>query len=43
MNFLDNIKNWPFLQEPLYRWFIFLGALIVIMMCWGILLKYIKE
>lgn len=43
MNFLDNIKNWPFLQEPLYRWFIFFGAFIVITMCWRILLKYIKE
>lgn len=43
MDFLNNIKNWPVLQEPLYRWFIFLGALIFLMMAWGVILKYIKE
>lgn len=39
----DNIKNWPFLQEPLYRWVIFIIALTFIMMAWRSVLGYMKE
>jgi hypothetical protein len=42
MSFVQNVKNWPFLQEPLYRWFIMIGALLFIFMAWGVILGYVK-
>lgn len=38
----DNIKNWSFLKEPLYRWFIFFGALIFITLAWRVILQHMK-
>lgn len=32
-DFIDRFVNWPFLNEPLYRWFLF--ALAVSFMSWG--------
>lgn len=40
---LDSITKWPFLNEPLYRWAIFLLALILIMGTWGMILGYMKS
>lgn len=31
---LHNITSWEFLNEPLYRWFIFFGALIAMSVAW---------
>lgn len=42
MGALSGIKNWTFLQEPLYRWFIMIGALTFIFMAWGAILGYVK-
>ena len=39
---LDKIKNWPFLNEPLYRWAIFVGALLMILFAWSCVLEYMK-
>lgn len=39
----DQIKNWPFLNEPLYRWVIFLFAMIIILMTWGTVIAYMKD
>lgn len=39
----DQIKNWPFLQEPLYRWVIFVIAMTFIFMTWGAVLEYMKD
>lgn len=38
----DSIKNWPFLNEPLWRWAIFTGAMVMILMCWGVILEHMK-
>lgn len=42
MDFLNSIKNWPFLNEPLWRWAIFVIALIFILMAWKCILEYMK-
>ena len=38
----DKIKNWPFLNEPLYRWAIFTGAFLLILATWACILEYMK-
>lgn len=38
ISFVDNFGNWAFLNEPLYRWFLFSLAMGAIMWGWhGIL------
>ena len=39
---INNAVNWPFLQEPAYRWFIFLGALMLMSLAWGGILEFMK-
>lgn len=34
--------NWQFLDEPLYRWFIFLAALSLMLGAWGGILRLMK-
>lgn len=34
MNALTNAINWEFLNEPLYRWFIFAGAAFGMVWAW---------
>jgi hypothetical protein len=41
-NWLDNIANWPFLQEPLYRWALFFGALLGIAWGWNGIIDLMK-
>jgi hypothetical protein len=36
---LDKIKNWAFLDEPLYRWALFIVALTFILFAWRSTLK----
>ena len=39
----DNpVSSWPFLQEPAWRWFIFVGALLLILALWGRILGYMR-
>lgn len=33
MDMLQNITNWEFLEEPLWRWALFFGAILGI--AWG--------
>lgn len=43
---MDKIKsafNWPFMQEPLYRWFVFLIAITLFSAVWARMLTYMKE
>lgn len=40
MNFVASVTEWPFLQEPMYRWFIFLGALMAMMVAWHGVLSF---
>jgi hypothetical protein len=40
MNIFNSVKNWEFLDEPLYRWAIFFVAMCIIAMCWRNVLGY---
>lgn len=42
MEFLQKLTDWEFLNEPLYRWFIFLGALLLIAWAWGAILSFMR-
>jgi len=42
MDALSNITNWQFLNEPLYRWFLFLGALLLMNYCWADIVDFMK-
>ena len=37
------IINWEFLDEPLYRWFMFIVALTIFMALWGMVLAYMRK
>lgn len=39
----DKILNAEFLQEPAYRWFIFIGFLLLVFACWAIIIGYMKK
>lgn len=41
--FFSGIKNWEFMKEPLWRWFIFVVAMTFILMTWGAILEYMKD
>lgn len=41
-NFFQKIADWEFLDEPLYKWFIFYIAMIAIAITWNIILGYMK-
>ena len=42
MNYLQSVTGWQFMNEPLSRWFIFLGALIAMLTAWRGVIEYIK-
>jgi hypothetical protein len=42
MNFIENIVGWPFMQEPLWRWFLFFGAVGAISLAWSGILDFMK-
>jgi len=39
---MNAIKDWTFLQEPLYRWALMVGALILILAGWYGIIKIAK-
>lgn len=43
MNQITNVFKWPFMQEPLWRWFMFLVAITLFSAVWANVLKYMKE
>ena len=42
MNAINQAFNWPFMQEPLWRWFMFLVAITLFSAVWAMILKYMK-
>lgn len=42
MNFISNIANWPFLDEPAYRWMIFFIGFSLFLGAWSGVLGYMK-
>lgn len=41
MNVVTNAVSWEFLDEPLWRWFLFFGALILISIGWRGILSFV--
>lgn len=41
MNVVTDVTKWSFLDEPLYRWFIFFGAIIFIAWTWKGVLSFV--
>ncbi len=41
MDVVTNLTGWKFLNEPLWRWFIFFGALMLIAWAWKGVLSFI--
>lgn len=39
---VSNAVNWPFLQEPLWRWFVFIVAMGAILGVWAGVLRMIR-
>lgn len=39
-NIFSGVTNWEFLNEPLYRWAIFFGAIMLIAWGWNGVLGY---
>ena len=42
MNIVENIVGWQFMQEPMWRWFMFVGAFTAIGIAWGGILSFMK-
>lgn len=40
-NVMGGIVNWPFLNEPAWRWFLFVGALLLFLIVWGGVLRHL--
>jgi hypothetical protein len=41
MDVVSKAVNWEFMNEPLYRWFIFFGCLMIIAWGWRGVLSFI--
>lgn len=39
---ISNLTNWPFLQEPIWRWFVFLIAIGLFLNVWNGVLSYMR-
>lgn len=42
-NTLSNAVNWPFLQEPIWRWFVFIIVLSFLLGAWNGALRHMKS
>ena len=40
---MDKLYDWPFLNEPIWRWFVFLIAIGFLMGAWARVLEMLKE
>jgi len=40
---MSNPFDWPFLQEPLWRWFIFIIALTLFTITWNGVLEFMRS
>jgi hypothetical protein len=42
VNFVENVADWSFLSEPLWRWFLFVGAVLGILWGWSGIIDLMK-
>lgn len=40
METLQNVIGWNFMEEPLWRWFLFVGAFTAITIAWGGIISF---
>jgi len=40
---MGNLTNWPFLNEPIYRWFIFVIVMILFLAVWSDVMRIFKS
>lgn len=40
MNAISSLANWQFLDEPAYRWFIFVGVMALFLFAWGGVIRH---
>lgn len=38
----SKVINWPFLQEPAYRWAMFVGLMLMIFIMWRFIIAHMK-
>jgi hypothetical protein len=38
----EKVFNWPFLQEPAYRWAMFVGLMLLIFFMWRVVIGHMK-
>jgi len=39
---INSAVNWQFLDEPVYRWAIFIGVMLALMAAWGGILREMR-
>lgn len=39
---LSSLTNWPFLQEPIWRWFVFIVAMGLLLQAWKGVLRHME-
>lgn len=39
---MDKLYNWPFLNEPIWRWFLFLIVIGALLGVWNGVLRHLK-
>lgn len=39
-NMLQSVVGWQFLNEPAYRWLIFVGMMLAFLVAWGAVLRH---
>lgn len=42
MGAVSNLFSWPFLNEPIWRWFVFIVAISLFMAAWAGVLAYMR-
>lgn len=42
MDFVNSLTGWKFLNEPLYRWFLFIIALAFMLWAWAAIVSFMK-
>lgn len=38
---VSGVTGWPFMQEPAWRWFVFVGMLLLFLMVWGGVIRHL--
>lgn len=39
---IEAVTDWEFQHEPLWRWFLFIGAMLVLLYIWRVVLSFMR-